>query len=145
GRGSVAQVWRPDGLARRSAQAADPLGAGPVQGPSGARGASAGHSCASGQSGGRPAFTALRSPPTATSSPSRTGRRRAGQRIGLDSATEWRQWRPETAEGKRYARSDAARELGIDEDELGADAWKVVDASADAAGRRRHASSVGMS
>ena len=81
--------------------------------------------------------------PRASSSPSRAERRRTAQCIGLDAATERRQRRPETAEGKRYARSDAARKLGIDEDELGTDAWKIVDASADSAGRRRHTSTVG--
>ena len=69
--------------------------------------------------------------------------RRAAQCISLDAATERRQRRPETAGGERYARSDTARKLGIDEDELRTDAWKVVDASADAAGRRRHTSTVG--
>jgi hypothetical protein len=79
--------------------------------------------------------------------PLRVERRRGGdQPVGkLDAPTERRQGRPATAERQRNARSDAPGELGIDEDELGADAWKVVDASADAAGRRRHASSVGMS
>ena len=60
-----------------------------------------------------------------------------------DAPTERRQWRSATALGKRHARPHAPRKLGIDKHELRADPWKVVDAIADAAGRRRHSSAVG--